>query len=466
MTVIGGIMVPHPPLIVPQVGRGEERAVAATGEAFARAAEELAQWGPETIVLASPHAVMYGDYFHVSPGKGASGDFRQFGVRDVSMEVSYDREFVERLCDLADGEDFPLGTLGDTGGGLDHGTLVPLYFIRKYRKDVRLVRLGLSGLSLSDHYRAGQLVARAAGQLGRRVAFVASGDLSHKLTEDGPYGFAPQGPEYDRRIMEVMGQVRFGELFGFGESFCDKAAECGHRSFVMMAGAFDRRAVEARALSHEGPFGVGYGVCVFRDAGPDDSRNFLEQYEDGQREACARIRDGEDPYAGLARRSLEHYVRFGRRLPLPKDLPEEMTDRRAGAFVSIHKQGALRGCIGTISPVCENVAREILQNAVSAGTGDPRFPEVREEELDQLVYSVDVLGQATPVDSPDQLDVKRYGVIASKGGRRGILLPDLEGVDTVEEQIAIARRKAGIGEQETGVKLERFEVVRHGGEGA
>ena len=263
-----------------------------------------------------------------------------------------------------------------------------------------------------------------------------------------------------------MGQARFGELFGFGESFCEKAAECGHRSFVMMAGAFDRRAVEARALSYEGPFGVGYGVCVFRDAGPDDSRNFLEQYEDGQREACARIREGEDPYAGLARRSLEHYVRFGRRLPLPKDLPEEMTDRRAGAFVSIHKQGALRGCIGTISPVCENVAREILQNAVSAGTGDPRFPEVREEELDQLVYSVDVLGQATSVDSPDQLDVKRYGVIVSKGGRRGILLPDLEGVDTVEEQIAIARRKAGIGELETGVKLERFEVVRHGGEGA
>ena len=244
---------------------------------------------PKMCIRDRPHAVMYGDYFHVSPGKGASGDFRQFGVRDVSMEVSYDREFVERLCDLADGEDFPLGTLGDTGGGLDHGTLVPLYFIRKYRKDVRLVRLGLSGLSLSDHYRAGQLVARAAGQLGRRVAFVASGDLSHKLTEDGPYGFAPQGPEYDRRIMEVMGQARFGELFGFGESFCEKAAECGHRSFVMMAGAFDRRAVEARALSYEGPFGVGYGVCVFRDAGPDDSRKFLEQYEDGQREACARI---------------------------------------------------------------------------------------------------------------------------------------------------------------------------------
>ncbi len=465
MTMAGGIMVPHPPLIVPQVGRGEERAVAATEAAYRRAAELLAQWRPETIVLASPHAVMYGDYFHVSPGKGAAGDFRQFGIRDVSMEVSYDREFVSALCGLADEEEFPLGTLGGKGGGLDHGTLVPLYFIRQYLSGFKLVRMGLSGLPLADHYRAGQLIARTAQRLGRRIAFVASGDLSHKLKEDGPYGFAPQGPEYDRRIMEVMGNARFGQLFAFGDSFCDKAAECGHRSFVIMAGAFDRRAVEAEALSHEGPFGVGYGVCVFRDRGGDEARNFLEQYEQEQRRACARLRDGEDPYSGLARRCLELFVRTGRRPKLPGDVPREMLERRAGVFVSIHKQGALRGCIGTIGPTCGNVAEEILQNAVSAGTRDPRFPAVREEELDQLVYSVDVLGDTESVDGPGQLDVKRYGVIVTKGGKRGLLLPNLEGVDTVEEQIAIARRKAGIGERETGVSLERFEVVRHGGEG-
>ena len=141
-----------------------------------------------------------------------------------------------------------------------------------------------------------------------------------------------------------------------------------------------------------------------------------------------------------------------------------MTESKAGVFVSIHKDGMLRGCIGTIAPVAGCVAEEILRNAVSSGTEDPRFPPVEKEELDTLVYSVDVLGAPEPVSSPGELDVKKYGVIVTKGRKRGLLLPDLEGVDTVEEQIAIARRKAGIGEEDT-VTLERFEVIRHGEKG-
>ena len=146
-------------------------------------------------------------------------------------------------------------------------------------------------------------------------------------------------------------------------------------------------------------------------------------------------------------------------------LPDEMTHARAGVFVSIHKNGALRGCIGTIGPVCENVATEIIQNAVSAGIHDPRFPSVREDELEQLVYSVDVLGETESIEGPKELDVKRYGVIVTKGQRRGLLLPNLDGVDTVEEQIRIARQKAGIGQDEEQVRLERFEVIRHGDKG-
>ena len=129
-------------------------------------------------------------------------------------------------------------------------------------------------------------------------------------------------------------------------------------------------------------------------------------------------------------------------------------------FVSLHKDGQLRGCIGTTAPTAPNVAEEILQNAVSAGMHDPRFDPVQPDELDDLVYNVDVLGKAIPIDSPALLDPKRYGVIVQNGNRRGLLLPDLEGVDTVEEQIAIARRKASIREEEA-VQLFRFEVVRH-----
>ena len=137
-----------------------------------------------------------------------------------------------------------------------------------------------------------------------------------------------------------------------------------------------------------------------------------------------------------------------------------MTTQQAGAFVSLHKNGQLRGCIGTIAPTCDNLAWEIVQNAVSACSRDPRFSPVRPNELDELEYSVDVLGAPEPTDSPAALDPKTYGVIVSCGGRRGLLLPDLDGVDSVEAQLSIALQKGGIRENEP-YKIERFMVVRH-----
>ncbi len=137
-----------------------------------------------------------------------------------------------------------------------------------------------------------------------------------------------------------------------------------------------------------------------------------------------------------------------------------LTDKKAGAFVTLKKNGQLRGCIGTIRPVQGSLAEEILRNAISAGTRDPRFSPVKPEELPELVYSVDVLGEPEPIKSKDELDTKRYGVIVENGPRCGLLLPNLAGIDTPEEQISIAREKAGISPDEP-VKMYRFEVVRH-----
>jgi len=166
------------------------------------------------------------------------------------------------------------------------------------------------------------------------------------------------------------------------------------------------------------------------------------------------------PLVELARQTIETYVRTGRVPDPPHPLPPEM-QRRAGVFVSIHrKDGSLRGCIGTPEPVAANLAEEIIQNAISAATRDPRFPPISERELEDLDISVDVLSPPERVYSLDDLDPKRYGVIVQSGLRRGLLLPDLEGVDTVEEQVAIACRKAGIlfGDD---VELYRFTVERH-----
>ena len=427
-------MVPHPPLIVPAIGKGEEQKIQKTIDAYHEAARRIAACRPETIVLISPHQVMYADYFHISPGESAYGDFGQFRAPGEQMKVSYDTAFVKKLCALAEEKDLPAGTLGQHDRKLDHGTMVPLYFVNQYWTDYQLVRVGLSGLPLIRHYELGQCIQETANALNRKVVIIASGDLSHRLKEDGPYGYQEEGPVYDARIMDVMGRGDFGRLLEFSEDFCEKAGECGHRSFTIMAGALDKMKVTAEKLSYEGPFGVGYGICTYN--------------------VC------EDAYVQLARKTIEAYVRTGKKIKVPDGLPQEMYERQAGAFVSIKDNGNLRGCIGTIQAVQGSIAEEIINNAISASSRDPRFFPIESWELDKLTITVDVLEEIERIDSPDELDVQRYGVIVTKGNRRGLLLPNLEGVDTVGEQIAIAKDKAGISAQEE-VELERFEVVRH-----
>jgi AmmeMemoRadiSam system protein A len=165
------------------------------------------------------------------------------------------------------------------------------------------------------------------------------------------------------------------------------------------------------------------------------------------------------PLVQLAKDTIENYVRHGKTIQPPEELTPEM-EKRAGAFVSIHKHGMLRGCIGTIEPTQANMAQEVIQNAISAAIHDPRFPPIVPEELADLDIKVDVLGEPEPVESMEELDPRRYGVIVESGRKRGLLLPDLEGVDTVEQQVEIAQRKAWIGPGEP-VQLYRFEVVRY-----
>lgn len=460
MSIIAAYMVPHPPMIVPEVGRGGEKDIRKTTDSYIKVAEEIAALAPETIIISSPHATMYADYFHISPSSGASGSFAQFRAPQVKFREEYDTELVAMIAKSAGEAGLPAGTKGLKMRELDHGTMVPLYFIRKFYTDFRIVRIGLSGLPLEDHYRLGMAVKEAVEHTGRRAVYVASGDLSHVLQEYGPYGYEPEGPQYDSRIMNVCGRAAFNELFDFSESFCEKASECGHRSFVMMAGALDGMAVETRVYSHEDVTGVGYGICSFYPVGTDERRRFLDIRNEEQEQLLSEKRSLCDPWTALAWKSVESYVRYNHIIQVPDGLPGELTGSRAGAFVSIHSRGRLRGCIGTIAPTRKNLAEEIIHNAVSASSRDPRFDPIRPDELKYLEINVDVLGDPEDIPSKDYLDVKKYGVIVSCGHRRGLLLPDLDGVDTVEEQIEIARRKAGISPRDS-LKLQRFEVIRH-----
>ncbi len=476
--LLAAFIVPHPPLAVHEVGKGKENEIEPTLQAYRQVACEIAELKPDTIIVTSPHSILYADYFHISPGSGATGDFGQFGAGQVKLSVSYDEDLAHAIEDLAWKEGIPAGMEGERDPKLDHGTMVPLYFVNQKYQDYKLIRIGLSGEPAAMHYRLGQCIRKAAEASGKRVILIASGDLSHKLKESGPYGYAKEGPEFDRQVTEAMQKGDFLAFLNFDPAFCEAAAECGLGSFRIMAGAWAGEAVTSELLSYEGPFGVGYAVASFYPIRLDKHASeqaadltkeqpgidVLQEYERQQARKIEQVRNGEDPYASLARKSVEYYVNHQKQMNadiyMGMDLPAELLNTRAGAFVSLKKNGQLRGCIGTILPTQATLAEEIVGNGVSACARDPRFLPVTPGELPDLVYSVDVLSEPERIESAEELDVKRYGVIVTQGNRRGLLLPNLDGVDTIEEQIAIASDKAGI-RRGSEVELQRFEVVRH-----
>ncbi len=445
MSIVGAFIVPHPPLIVPEIGRGQEKLIQNTVDAYHEVAHRIEALKPDTIIIATPHGTIYSDYFHISPGLTGFGDFGAFGSPNVRVSVDYDQKLVQNICTIGRDKGIPVGTRGDRGQALDHGVLIPLYFIEQYYQDYQFVRLSVSGLPIATHYQFGQSVAMAVEKSEKRVVFIASGDLSHKLKEDGPYGFAAEGPVFDRAITTAMEQGDFARFLTFEDNFLEAAAECGLRAFAIMAGALDGRRVESKLLSYEGPFGVGYSVATF---GVQGNRERRETASD------------ETEQVVLARRSLEHYIKTGKYLKQSSELSAELLSEKAGVFVTLKLKGELRGCIGTIFPTRNCVADEIIYNAVSAGVSDPRFPSVTERELSDLVYSVDVLDEAENIDSLSLLDPKHYGVIVTAGGKKGLLLPNLEGIDSPKQQVEVALRKAGIYPDEE-YKLARFRVVRY-----
>ena len=460
MTILAAVAVPHPPLIFPEVGDGKEQVIQKTVDSYREAMKFVASFKPDTIILTTPHSELYGDYFHIAGGKGADGDFAKFGAPKVKVHADYDSEFVNELEKLCEERHFSCGTKGELDPQLDHASLIPLRFLNEVWQKYKVVRVGLSGQSLLKHYQLGQMIREVSDKLGRRAVFVASGDLSHKLKTDGPYGYAPEGPVYDNRITKALDAGDFADLMEFRPEFCEAAADCGHRSFVIMAGALDGKAVESKLLSYEGPFGVGYAVAKFKTGADDEKRLFGEKYEQKRREEIAKRREKEDSFVQWARRCVETFVKTGKPIEFQNDLPEELMQTKAGVFVTLKENGQLRGCIGTFEAARENIAQEIWHNAVSACSQDHRFSPVRPEELDDIVYSVDVLTKPQPVNDVSALNPKVDGIIVQSGAKRGLLLPDLEGIDTLDQQIAIAKQKAGIASDEK-VQLFHFQVKRH-----
>ena len=458
MSIVSSYMAPHPPLIVSEVGEGKESEVLATIRSYEKIAQDIAKIKPDTIIISSPHAPLYSDYFYLASGNRLEGSFDKFSAPEVSFSEINDVSLVEKIEELAKMDNFPAGRVKEDE--LDHGVMVPLYFIRKYLSDFKIIVVGLSFLPLIDNYKMGMLISKAVDALDRRAVFVASGDLSHKLQDYGPYGFVKEGPMYDEKIMNIMKNADFDKLINFDSVLMDKASECGHRSFLIMAGALDGKKVIPKMFSHQDITGVGYGICSYHVNGKDNNRCFYQSYLDTLKKKIKKEEKDSSIYVKLARNTIIEYIKNHKVVEVPDNLPEELLNKQSGVFVSIHKFGSLRGCIGTFLPTTDNIASEIIRNAISAATNDYRFPPIVVDELEWLEINVDVLSEPKPVTNMNILDPKKYGVIVRNEEKSGLLLPDLDGVDTVEEQLKIAKKKAGILDSDE-YEIEYFEVTRY-----
>ncbi len=402
----------------------------------------------EVIGLVSPHAgyiysgavagavisrIMFKDTF-VIMGPNHTGMGRPFSIMTQGKwqtplgEVAIDSELARQI--LAESSYLEEDSAAHE---YEHSIEVQLPFLQYFRPDVKLVPIVLSHATSDAYKEIGRGLARAIRELNREVVIMASSDMTH---------FEPQesAEKKDKQAISAILDLDEDELLKRVGRL--NISMCGYAPVVSLISAAKELGAKTAEL-------IRYQTSG--DTSGDYSR--VVGY-------AGIIIMGKEisPLAKLAKEAVETYVRQGKDYQPPQLTPEMR--KRAGVFVSIKKAGRLRGCIGTFEPCCENVAQETVTNAISSATGDPRFPPVAPDELEQLSYSVDVLTQPEPVESKDQLDAKKYGVIVEAGLRRGLLLPDLEGVDSVEQQISICRQKAGI-ESDEPINLYRFKVKRY-----
>ena len=468
MPWVWAALMPHPPILVPEVGLGRENEARETRKGLELLVESLRDRKPDVLLVLSPHQPYAPGALFLNSAGRATGTLAPFGAPSVTIGLACSRELRRAAADRlsALGVRIREGSRPDLTS--DQGTLVPLYFLRRaWGRDGENPPESLPttlltspiGLTPGEAFFLGERLALFDG--GLRWGLVASGDLSHRLTLDAPAGYSPEGRVFDAAVLEALRSADAGPLISLSPETLKAAGECGLRSVMTMLGLAGAVRGAIRVFSYEGPFGVGYCSALWEPSDAGASHEGAPHGDAAHGEAPDGEAPEDPPCVRLARETVTRLLE-GRPLPGSgtEATPPELWAERRACFVSIKtRSGALRGCIGTLASLQRSLDREIIANAVSAATRDPRFPPMTREELPGVLFSVDVLSEPEPVTDLADLDPGEWGVIVSKDGRRGVLLPDLEGVDTVEEQLAIAARKAGIADLR-GISVERFRVDR------
>jgi AmmeMemoRadiSam system protein A len=430
--IVAGALVAHPPILLAEVGGAQSQQVRATADALRDLDGILSMVEADLVVVVSPHSPSSMTSLPVRRGANAGGNLARFRAPHVQVAAQVDVVLADSL--IADGRRAGFSLIWAEESELDHGVVVPLHSLPKTMANKRCIFMGVSGWPLGRFIEFGVWLQHRLRD--RSVILIASGDLSHRLTPDAPYGYRPEGPVFDRLVIDALRERDWKRIEGLDPDLVEEAGECGLRPLAILLGAAGAAGLQSHVLSYEGPFGVGYPVVAFT----------------ATTAAGTAANAGLDVQA-LGRRAIDTYLRTRRLIEPPQPIPLDLQAPSA-VFVSLYKDGELRGCVGSVHPTAATAAHELIRYSVASAVRDPRFDPVRLDEVGALTIKVQLL------DPPETTDIsglnpQTHGIIVRRGDRQALLLPGIDGIDTPEQQLRAACEKAGI-ERNAPVELERF----------
>lgn len=426
---VAGALVAHPPILVTEVGGAQSQRVRATADAMRELDAMLSSVEASLAVVVSPHSPSSMTSLPVRRAARAAGDLARFRAPQVRVEAQVDVALAAAL--VVDGQRAGFALTWAEETELDHGVVVPLHSLPLTMANKRCIFLGVSGWPLQRFVQFGDWLQRRLRD--RSAILIASGDLSHRLTPNAPYGFRPEGPLFDRLVIDALRGRSWEQIEALDPDLVEEAGECGLRPLAILLGAGRAAKLNSRVLSYEGPFGVGYPVVAFTGSAAPTTLLDIQT---------------------LGRHAIDTYLRTRQLINPPEPIPIELQSPSA-VFVTLRKDGELRGCVGSVRPTEATAAHELIRYAVASAVRDPRFDPVRLDEVNALTIKVQLLDTPEPVTDLAELDPQTYGIIVRRGDRQALLLPGIEGIETPEEQVLAACQKAGI-DRHAPLELERF----------
>ena len=436
MAIPCAVLMCHAPIVVPAVAGERADQCSGTTSAMRQAAARVRAHAPDVLVVISPHGRRDKTRWSVCTAEAVSGSFARFGAPGAGVDLPG----APAAAALLRAQAIELAELSHADLDRDHGALVPLYFTQQagYRGPTLIITP--PARHSEQHEQLGQAIARAASYAGQRWVVLASGDMSHRLIPGAPAGFHPRAAQFDDHFRACIDRGSLREACTPDLALRDLAAEDVVDSVAVAAAAVDYQSAGHRTLCYEGPFGVGYLEAVLFDAGAE-----------------------QPPWAALlqtARDAIAHHLVDT--VPPAKALLPSPWRKARGVFVTLRRHnGTLRGCVGHTTPSHRTLVDEVTACAVAAAVRDARFQPVRADELPSLRIEISLLTPPERVHEPSKLDPQRYGIIVSHGAARGVLLPNVDGVSTYQEQIRIAAEKGQLPQQRRDHwQIERFEVQK------